>query len=291
MRADFATQPELSPALFPLLDLVFPGLAAGAAALRRLGAAWEEVSTPFVHREEDGVLAHVGLIPLPLILSGHPVTVGSVHAVATHPSRRRQGLYRQLMMELLEHAATRHETLVLTTEHPEYFTPFGFRHVVEHAFHLSCAHVGDEAACMACRRLDPARPADLALLHRLLEARQPVSRVAGVGPEKAVFLFNESRRPLWYLEELDTLLCLEREEAHLCLFDVVAPALPAWPDLLAALPWPVAEVEFAFAPDRLAPAALPWPRLLEHDGPSWLMVRGPWLPPGTPFTLPRPART
>jgi hypothetical protein len=31
------------------------------------------------------------------------------------------------MEELLQYTAGRYETLILTTEHPEYFEPFGFR--------------------------------------------------------------------------------------------------------------------------------------------------------------------
>ncbi|MDP2361913.1 MAG: GNAT family N-acetyltransferase [bacterium] len=287
MPASFQQQPDLAPALFNLLDLVFPGLAAGAAAIRQLGASWEDVSTPFVVCADGVVLSHVGLIELPLVLMGQPVAAGTLHAVATRPDHRGKGLFRRVMTELLAHAASRHEILVLTTEHPEYFTPFGFRHVPEHAFRLPCRHGGGGRS----RRLDPAQAVDLALLHRLSTTRQPVSRVVGVGPQAAILLFNESRRPLWYVEELDALLCLEHEGDLLRLFDVVAPKPPSWPALLAALPWPVSMVEFNFAPDQFAPRAKPVARLLEHDGPSWLMVRGPWPPDGRPFTLPRSART
>jgi len=286
VRADFSSDPQLAPALFALLDQVFPGIAGGARAIRALGAAWEDASTPFVQWENDRILAHVGLIELPLVLAGRPVRAGSVHAVATDPTRRRQGLYGTLMAELLAYADTRYPTLVLTTEHPEYFTPFGFRHVEECAFLPPCP---PRTPTGTLRRLDLANAADLARLHRLLETREPVSQVVGVGPEQAVFLFNEGRRPLWYCEELDCLLCLEVEGELLRLFDVVAPRLPDWEQLWPRLPGTCRQVELAFAPDRICPQAQAVPRLFEHDGPSWLMVRGDWAQ--EPFTLPRPART
>jgi predicted N-acetyltransferase YhbS len=287
MRGDFSSDPTLSPALFRLLDQVFPGIAGGAARLRGWGAAWEEVSTPFVHRDQQGeVLAHVGLIPLPLVMAGQDARSATVHAVACHPDQRRQGLYAGLMGELLAHAAERFDTLLLTTEHPEYFTPFGFRVMEECAFDLEPGGSGERLA----RTLDLDCPEDRAVAHRVLARREPVSKVLGVGPEQAVFLFNEARAGIRFVPELETLLCHEVDGDSLRLFDVAAPRLPSLDELRPWLP-ATRRLELAFSPDRLAPGTPPRPRLFEHDGPSWLLVRGSWLAPGTPFTVPRSART
>jgi predicted N-acetyltransferase YhbS len=290
-RADFGSEPGLAGRLFPLLDRVFPGLAASAERIRALGASWEEVSTPFVAEVDGEPVSHVGLIALPLVLMGAEATAGSVHAVATHPEHRGRGHYRAAMEELLAWAESRFPTLVLTTEHPEYFTPFGFRHAPEQATLWSVPEGLRRATPGRLRRLDLAVPADLALLHRLLDEREPVSRVLGVRREKTIFLFNEARNPLWYAPELDAALCLEREGHRLRLYDLVAPRLPRLEDLAACLPWEVEELEICLAPDRLAPDEASHPVLFEHDGPSWLMVRGPFAAEGQPFILPRGART
>lgn len=287
MRADFRTDPTLSPALFALLDLVFPGIAAGAARLRDWGAAWEEASTPFVQRAADGaVLAHVGLIPLPLWLDGRLTRAATLHAVACHPDHRRRGFHAGLMRELLAHAESRFDSLLLTTEHPEYFTPFGFRVVEECAFDLEPGGSGERQP----RTLDLDCPEDRDTAQRILARREPVSHVLGVGPERAVFLFNEARAGILHVPELEALLCLELDGDTLRLFDVAAPRLPTLDQLRPWLP-ASRRLELAFAPDRLAPGAPPRARLFEHDGPSWLLVHGTWLPAGTPFTLPRSART
>ncbi len=288
MRCSFADDPTLSPRLFTLLDRVFPGIGGAAAHARRLGGVWEEASTPFVHFENGEAVAHVGVIELPLILMGKEARVGSIHGVAAHPDHRRRGHYRKVMEEALEHCAGRFATLVLTTEHPEYFSPFGFREVREHRFILR--GMGRNAPGGA-RLLDLSDSTDIALLNRLLETREPVSRVVGVGPEKAVFCVNEGRRPLHYLPDLDTLLCLELEGRVLRLFDVVSPRLPALDAIVARLPRPVDEVILHFSPDRMGVRARSEAYLLDHDGPSHLMVRGGFPPEGGPFTLPRPART
>jgi hypothetical protein len=50
-------------------------------------------------------------------------------------------------------------------------------------------------------------------------------------------------------------------------------------------------VAICFSADQLAVEAEATPYVLDHDGPSYLMVRGPCAAEGQPFTLPRSART
>ena len=141
------------------------------------------------------------------------------------------------------------------------------------------------------RLLDTGDPSDLELLHRLLDTREPVSRTLGVVRERGVFCFNEGRRPLRYAPDLDVLLCMERGGASVTLFDVVGPQVPTLDEILVRLPGPVETVTLAFTPDRIAPEAEPVPGPFDHDGPSILMVRGPFAVEGEPFCLPRSART
>jgi N-acetylglutamate synthase-like GNAT family acetyltransferase len=288
MRASFTEDHNLGQRLFDLLDEVFPGLRAAKEEGARLGASWESVSTPFVLEEKGRVVAHVGLIGLPLVVMGRPTTVGSVHAVATRADRRRRGLCRRLMEEMLAYAEGRYETLVLTTEHPEYYTPFGFRVLQEHRFTV---RPRPRPRCDGLRVLDLAQASDVALLNRLLDGRSPVSEVVCVGREKAVFCVNEGRRPLHYIRGLDALLCMKREGATLELFDVVAPDVPDLEEILARVVPPVERVILNFSPDKLSAEAAAEPHRLDHDGESYLMARGPFAAEGRPFTLPRSART
>ncbi|HSE99160.1 MAG TPA: GNAT family N-acetyltransferase, partial [Blastocatellia bacterium] len=134
MKYSFSNDPALSQKLFDLLDTVFPGVRQVAQNARALAASWESISTPFIHFEDDRAVSHVGVIELPLVLLGRTVRVGSIHGVATHPDYRRRGHFGRLIEEAIEYCAGRYETLILTTEHPEYFEPFGFRVVQEHLF-------------------------------------------------------------------------------------------------------------------------------------------------------------
>jgi predicted N-acetyltransferase YhbS len=288
MRHTFSADPTLGEPLFDLIDTVFPGLRQVAENAKAWGAPWESASTPFVIREGGRVLSHVGVIELSLIVLGQRTTVGSIHGVATHPDHRRRGYFRQLIEEALRYCERRYAAQILTTEHPEYFTPFGFRVVQEHGFTARFQSTGRKDGL---RLLNLQDTQDVALLHRLLEARTPVSHVVGVINEKAVFCFNEGSRPLYYAADLDVLLCLEQEGAHLTLFDVVGPQIPPLSVIVERMPQPVEQVLICFSPDRLGVQAEAEPYLFEHDGPSYFMVRGPFAAEGRPFSLPRSART
>ena len=288
LRRSFSEDTALSEQLFELLDSVFPGVREVAQNARALRASWESVSTPFVCFEQGRAVSHVGVIELSLVLRGVIVKVGSIHGVATLPSYRHQGLFRKTMEAALEHCASRYETLILTTEHPEYFEPFGFRVVREQVF---TASVNSEGSVDGFRLIDSTVDDDIALLHRLLETRLPVSNVLGVVNEKAVFCFNEGSRPLHYAKDLDVIVCMEIEGTLLKLFDIVGPGIPTLAQIAERLPDHIDEVEICFSPDRLAVDATATPYLLDHDGPSYFMVRGPFSSEGDAFTLPRSART
>jgi len=288
MRASFADDPGLIHRLMNLLDAVFPGIRHGAEEAARLGAPWESVSTPFIAIEGDRILAHVGVIEIPIVVRGRRLAVGSIHGVGTHPERRREGLFRCVMEEALGLCEARYDTEILTTEHPEYFEPFGFRAVTEHLFEAPGrpGPGGD-----GIRPLDTGDAADLKLLHRLLTTRAPVSNTLGVVRERGVFCFNEGRRPLHYAPDLDVLLCLERSGTRLSLFDVVGPRVPSLGEILDRIPGRVETVTLAFTPDLVCPEAVPVPGPFDHDGPTTFMARGPLEVEGEPFCLPRSART
>jgi predicted N-acetyltransferase YhbS len=230
MRGAFSDNPGLIHRLMDLLDVVFPGIRRGAVEAARMGASWESASTPFGAVEGDRIVSHVGVIELPLVVRGQAVAVGSIHGVATDPDSRRRGHYRRVMDEVLAYCDERYETQILTTKHPEYFAPFGFRAVTEHLVRApGRAGSGSDGV----RLLDTDDAADIELLHRLLSTGEPVSRTLGVVRERGVFCFNEGRRPLRCAPDLDVLLCLERDGGSLMLFDVAGPRLPPLADVLA----------------------------------------------------------
>ena len=292
-QQSFAKNPTLSPQLFNLLEIVFPGieLTQLAEQARKLGAAWEDASTPFARIHEDGsLITHIGVLEIPMRLTGQNVTVGGIHAVCTHPEFRRRGYYREVMTEVLNYCDCdrNYPTLILTTDQPHLYQPFGFRVIQEHSFTTKSNF---PSGTNGCRILDIDNTDDIKLLHRLLETRAPVSNVVGIINEKPIFLVNEASRPLYYFPDLDAVACMSIENNHLQLFDVVTPKIFPLQALLAKIPQPIEKTSIYFSPDCINPDDSNMQTLPEiFDGDSLLMVRGTFAPENHKFTLPRSAR-
>jgi ribosomal protein S18 acetylase RimI-like enzyme len=292
-QRSFTKEATLSNSLFELLGVVFPEVIAAAEIGRKLGGYWEQASTPFIKFEGDMAVSHVGVLEIPMRLMGETVTVGGIHAVSTHPEFRRRGYYREVMEEVLDYCDNRYDTLVLTTEHPEFYQPFGFRVVKEHifeTFETKSDYVGNRENL---RLLNLADITDLKLLHRLLETREPVSNIVGVGKEKdkALFLVNEGSNPIYYASDLDTVILMEIENSILKLFNIVATDICTLQEILERIPQAVEKVEIYFSPERLNEGwntnAQPLPHM--YDG-GVLMVRGKFPAEQEKFMLPRSSR-
>ena len=234
--------------MFHLLETCFPGITQAEQESLALGSPWEKTSTPFVYFHEELAITHVGLLELPLVLMGHTVRVGGIHAVGTRPEFRRHGYYRQVMTEVLQYCASRYDTLLLTTGQPTLYEPFGFRVVQEHIFVASYpSHGGTQGF----RPMQARTAIDLQILQRLLDRRAPISPLLGVVEEKAVFSFNARKLPLYYAADLDVIISLTLEGTRLTLFDIVGSQIPPLRAILQRLPQPIDHIVTYFSPDRL----------------------------------------
>jgi GNAT superfamily N-acetyltransferase len=290
---------SLEPGLAALLGRVWPALPAGVSRAEALGFAWTAVSTPFVRREGDRVVGHVGLIELPLVVDGRRVVVGSIHAVCTDPEHRGRGVGRALMQEALAAGDRHFDTMVLTTLIPDFYAAFGFRRVREHAFVRALPASGPAPA--AGGRMLTERAEDRHLLRRLLTDRAPVSErlgslEAGVAFAVALMLTWGDLSRVRYHAALDVLTVHEVRAGTLVLYDVVGAAIPPLEELTAALGVDAERVVTFFAPDRWGDGwtAEPWDRArATAHGDAWfagLMVRGPLVVDGA-FMLPPLSRT
>jgi predicted N-acetyltransferase YhbS len=280
----YADDPTLGDRIFDLLETCFAGIGKRRRVAAQLGSRWEHCSTPFVCEKRGRIVSHVGLLEMSYVIKGERLRLGGVHAVCTLESERRQGHYGRIMEELLEFCEGRFETLELTTEHPEYYEPFGFRVIPEHRFIASVPCV---AGGGGFRPIDATRKSDVDLLDRLLSERTPVSNLVGVVDERDVFKFSQGTEDVHYSEALDCLAAFEIEGSRLVLNDVVARQLPALDTLVSQVPRPVEEVELRFSPDRLEVDGRP--ELFRFDG-DYYMVRGPFPAEGEAFMVPPPAR-
>jgi hypothetical protein len=207
---------------------------------------------------------------------------------------RRRGHYRQVMTAVLEHCASRYDTLLLTTGQPALYEPFGFRILQEYIFLTPWE---SPAGAHGFRPFNAHDPNDVRLLDRLLDGRRPVSQILGVVQEKAVFSFNTGKFPLYYAADLEAFVACALDGTRLHLFDIVAPRVPPLEAILARFPQRIEHVVTYFSPDCLGASFQAMPHLLMDppealggEGADFLMVRGPFAAEGQPCMLPRTAR-
>lgn len=283
-RRSYADDPDLCDRVFALLGTWLEELPRQRRLAERLDWCWENTSTPFVTEEGGRVVSHVGLLEVTYQVLGQELRVGGVHAVCTLAERRRRGLYRSIMDELLDYCDSRYETLVLSTEDPYLYEPFGFRVVPEQQF---VARVDAPGGGSGFRVLDAREPGDLAVLERLLRERVPVSDVVGVVRERDVFKFNQAGGGVFYCEALDLLGVFESAGDRLMVRDLVFREPVPLERVLREWAAPVREVVLQFSPDRLEvdPAGEPPP---PDEG--VFMVRGPFPAEGRAFMVPPTAR-
>lgn len=289
----------LDARLADLFGRVWPALPAAAAGAAEFGFAWSAVSRPFVRWEVERAVAHVGVIDLPLMVDGRRRHVGSIHAVCTDPAQRGRGLGRATMHEALAACDERYETVVLTTLIPDFYTPFGFRAVREHAF-TGALPARTRPPAAAPRALTTGAE-DVALLRRMLARRAPVSERLGSLEDGTVFavamlLTWADLSRAHYLPALDVVAVYEIAAGTMLLYDVVGEVVPSLDALATEIGTGADRVVTLFAPDQLGAAlvAEPWDAAraaafgdAEFAG---LMVRGP-LAVGEPFMLPPLSRT
>lgn len=285
-RASYSRDPALLARVFALLEATWPGwFQAQAEAGTRWGLDWAACSTPFVREERGALVAHVGVLECETVLAGQRVRVGGVHGVATHPEHRGRGHFRALLDEALAFARPRYSTLILTTHDPTLYARAGFREIQEHRF---CTDVHAPAVAAASPRpLDGAEAADVRVLRRCFERREPLNDVcAPLRPD--IFYFVEARSPLQYVSALDAVLSYDLAEGQLHLFDVVARSMPSLEEILGRCAPGAVRVACYFHPSKLGGNWTPEPYAFE--GPDRLMVHGDWPPGDHPLMWPRTMR-
>ncbi len=270
-RRCYADEPGLLERVFSLLDLAFAGLSAHARAIEAFDVRWDRISTPFVLADGGDVLAHVGVLEMPMVVDGREMPVGGVHAVCTHPEHRSRGHFRAVMTEVLAWCDERYAAILLCGDR-ELYERFGFHFLEESRFLGAARRSVDAPNELAMRRLDLMRAEDLRLLNRLLAERAPASRRLGVVRERDVFLFNQATEPLCYAEDLDAVLCFEVDDGTLRLHDVVATQIPALQQIVDRVDAPIEHVEVYFSPDQLDASLTAESHVLGGDG--WIMTRG-----------------
>jgi predicted N-acetyltransferase YhbS len=222
--------------------------------LKRLGGA-DPTSMPFGWFDETGLLAaNLSAFAMPIVINGRKINAAGLQSGAVRPPWRGRGLYRDVTRKALDWCAVQgFEAIVLYTDKPDLYTPYGFRSLPMHLY----AGAAPEPVMSAqpARTLDPWKPEDLALLQRALRSRTPVSDALAVCESAAMFLINTQFDPdvrLSWLEDRQAVIAWKvGDDNTFVLSDVIASTIPPLEAILGGLGIAPLAVEVLFSPDKL----------------------------------------
>lgn len=242
---------SLSASLFGLWDTVWGFLRAKEALAGRLGFPWRAVTTPFAAVEDGRVIAHAGLMPIPMVIDGAAVTIGAVHAVCVAATRRGEGLGRRVLAAALAACDERYPACVLASEKEALYAKFGFS---PRGLQVFVAH--GSAGGGAARPLDCSRADDAAVWVAAMRTRAALSDRFAVLDRGAINTFDAlrvdgSHAPLWHDERLGVVYYARRAGARVVIDDVFARGPFDGEALLAGLALAGVEVVFGCDPELL----------------------------------------
>jgi GNAT superfamily N-acetyltransferase len=269
----YPNDPAVAAETLDLLGRIWTKLPGAVVRARAWGVDWCEVSTPFVQYEAGRVVAHVGVLEIPVVLDGKHRTIAGIHAVCAHPQHRRRGHMRAAMERALAWVDARYETAVLWANDPEIYGRFGF--VAREESMFVGAVKGGPASSVRALMLD--QVGDVAFLRERLADRVPVSNTIATREPGWLELIDLA---LWtpgpglaYLPDLECIVVHAVRGRFLDLYDVIARDIPTLADIAARLGERIDTAIVYFSPDLLAAPGLVAEPTVMIDS---LMVRGNW---------------
>jgi GNAT superfamily N-acetyltransferase len=236
-----------------LVDLLNDTFDIDIGPLQQMGGP-DPSSMPFGWFAADGQLAaNLSAFAMPLMVNGRTVNAAAFQSGAVRPAWRGRGLYRDLTQKALAWCEEKgFEAIVLYTDKPALYEPYGFQALPMHAY---CGPAPAPAASgRPARTLDPSRPADLSVLQAALERRMPVSETLAVVESAAMFLINTRLDPsvrLSFIEDRQAVIAWKADGDRFILLDVVAQQIAALAEIIGGLGLRPAMAEVLFCPDRL----------------------------------------
>ena len=214
---------------------------------------WDYAYTPFSFFDGRQVVSSVCVYSLEAVIDGEPARVAQISGVGTLPAWRRRGLNRQLTERALEWAGDAHQGVFLfaDTEAIPFYTACGFTPIDEF---LELAQARPVASKRGAVKLDSGNGEHRQRIYRYAERRSPVSRKFGILSPK-LFAFHclyPLKDHVYEIPELECLVCYEREEGCLKIFDIVSEKMPPFERIYPYIACDGdREVEFHFHTDKL----------------------------------------
>lgn len=252
MKASYFADPTLYEQCLTLIDACFPGIKALADKGRRHNADWDKSSIPFIIKNEQQLVAHLGLLPFKITLHGKPLTAAAIHGVCTKSEFRRKGYFKHLMQEALVEIKQHYDFAFLFTDQPYLYEPFGFKVVHEYDFIYPGSLPGytQADAKHGLRKLNLNNPQDLKRLQERYWRRLPLSHIFNIEQEITIATLNALHEPVFYAESLDVLIVYAIKNKVLYIKDMIATKPYELDSILRMIPGDFFKVILQFIPDN-----------------------------------------
>lgn len=173
----------------------------------------------------DKIVANVSINKMELIIDGKKKKALQLGTVMTQPEYRKKGLSRNLIRHIIEEYKDEYDLIYLFANDSvlNFYPKFGFKKVDETSYKLSAKDVEKKES--AIRKLSTEDEEDKKIINRLVNVRQPISKAFGVCNDiwpLLVYCFYEFKNDLYYLEDEDTIVILQRENEIINIYDIVS---------------------------------------------------------------------
>jgi len=214
---------------------------------------WDYAYTPFSFFDGEQVVSSVCVYSLEAVIDGAPARVAQISGVGTLPNWRRQGLNRELTERALEWARDAHQTVFLfaDTDAIPFYTACGFTPIDEFVEFVEARPVAMKGGAV---KLDPGNKEHRQRIYKYAERRAPVSEKFSVLNPKlfAFHCLHSLKDRVYEIPALECLVCYERADGRLKIFDIVSEVPPAFEQIYPYIACDGdREVEFHFHTDKL----------------------------------------
>jgi GNAT superfamily N-acetyltransferase len=216
---------------------------------------WDDQYMPFSAFVHGECVASICVYPSEMRVDGVERKGAQLLTVGTLPEYRSQGIQREIWKRV---QAWIHQecdfTFLFTDESAAgFYERLGLRRQTEYFDTLKCLQPASHAD-LRFKKLNLEQDSEYAIIERLANVREMVSnRIGFFNPNLLLFMFlYVYQSQSYYLEDIDTVIVVEKKEDRLRIHDVVANEMPKLSDIEIFLAqFEKEEMEFLFCTDRL----------------------------------------
>ncbi|MBC1550944.1 GNAT family N-acetyltransferase [Listeria sp. FSL L7-1434] len=215
---------------------------------------WNDKYVCYSYIDNEEVIANVSINKMSLIYQGEDYSALQIGTVMTHPNYRGQGLAKELLEHVIAKYEVQYDFLYLFANDSvlDFYPKFGFERVEESSFTVDVSSLKRKSANI--KKLNPDNNTDFQLISRIVSEKTPLSNILDVKESEDLLMFYiliALKNELYYIEEIDTIVLMEQEDADLYVLDILSTKKLDVVEVLSYLPTKKIEtIHLLFTPEK-----------------------------------------